>query len=86
MLNHPPSDEVIVVGVQRTKTPEPCIQVLIFESVDEGLVVKNLCAMGRGSTRHHKHTSIDIIRCSYLEVMSFQVRTAEKIPVALEEV
>ena len=86
MLDHPPSYEVIVVRVQRTKIADPCIKVLVFESGDEGFVVEDVGAMGRSTTRHYEHTSIDSIGCCYLKIVSFQVRTAEKIPVAPGEV
>ena len=77
-VDHPPRDEVVVVGVERAHPAEE--GVLVEEAVDKGPGLEDPGAVGRSAPRDHKDSAVNVVRGGDFEVVPLQVEAPQDIP------
>lgn len=82
VANNPTCNEVVIVRVQRTEETEE--ESFILEFRPEGRVSEDLSAICCSTSGDDEDTTVDVVGCSYFEVVALEVEAADEVPEALE--
>ena len=79
MRDHPPGEEVIIVGCAQRDAPQPSF---VRKGVDKGLVLQDMSPKCRSAAGEAGDTTIDMRGCSNFEITTLEIESSEYVPEA----